>query len=110
MRRKLTARQVRGAGATCSTVVEEPWVDTVLQALGPAVRALRQSRGLTQAVLGERTGVGQPYISASECGRAKPSLRMVLLVAIALGVEVDALIGHANASINRRDDDGAGAR
>lgn len=45
-----------------------------LDHLGPALRRLRQLRGLTQAQLGARAGCTNAQVSAYECGKRLPWL------------------------------------
>jgi transcriptional regulator with XRE-family HTH domain len=52
-----------------------------------AVRALRESAGLTQAELAERASTSQPTIAAYESGRKSPTLRTLKRLARAVGVD-----------------------
>lgn len=45
-----------------------------LAAIGPALRALREDRGLRQYVLAERAGITKAMLSAYENGKRRPSL------------------------------------
>ncbi|WP_227462315.1 XRE family transcriptional regulator [Ilumatobacter sp. SYSU D60003] len=54
--------------------------------MGAAIRARRQSAGLSATALAERAGVSQPYISQLESGKASPSINTLYRVANALGV------------------------
>lgn len=48
-----------------------PQVGRQLDALGPAMRRLRQRRGMTQAELSERCGIDVSWISQIENGRRR---------------------------------------
>ncbi len=55
------------------------------------IRAWREHRGLTQAQLAERAGVGQSYVAMLEAGERKGSVTRLRALARALGVELDDL-------------------
>lgn len=61
------------------------WVAVVAE----NIRAAREAAGLTQAQVGERSGILVPVLSRLESGRQKhlPSLSTFLKVAEAIGVE-----------------------
>lgn len=69
---------------------------------GRLIRQRREALGLTQAEIGERTGIGQSLLSMYEGGKAKPSDKNLHLLAGALGVPVELLVvdgdGHHAAS------------
>lgn len=67
---------------------------TISQNLRANLAALRDLRGLTQAELGLRAGVGAASISHFETGQRIPSLDSLIKVADALDVSVDALLGR----------------
>ncbi|MCB9703283.1 MAG: helix-turn-helix transcriptional regulator [Myxococcales bacterium] len=52
------------------------------------VRALRESRNVTQQELAERVGTKQPSIARLESGRVVPRLDLLLKIAIALDSEL----------------------
>jgi len=52
----------------------------------------RKYRGLTQAVLAERTGVTQAAIAGIEGGKREPSVALLIKLADALGVDMDDLV------------------
>lgn len=58
------------------------------------LRLIRVSRGLNQAALATRSGLGQPYISALERGLRPSRTEHVERLASALGVDVDALLSE----------------
>lgn len=66
-------------------------------ALGEAVRAIREERGLSQVQLAEATGFIQAWISHVERGRRNPSWSNVVRLAGGLGVSVSALTKRAEA-------------
>jgi len=54
--------------------------------LGARLRALRLSKGMTQAELARRTGIHRPNIARVEAGRHTPSLETLARLASAIGV------------------------
>jgi transcriptional regulator with XRE-family HTH domain len=67
-------------------------------ALGRAVRAIREERGISQVQLAEATGLEQSWISHVERGARNPSWQNVVRLAEGLGVSVAALAARADAS------------
>lgn len=59
---------------------------TTNKEVGVAIRTLRQQRRMTQAVLGETTGIGRTNIIAIEKGRAGVSFQQLSKIADALGM------------------------
>lgn len=55
---------------------------------GPAIKRLREARGLTQAELGEKIGVGSKAVSKWETARGLPDVSLMEPLAEALGVSV----------------------
>jgi transcriptional regulator with XRE-family HTH domain len=66
-------------------------------ALGRAVRAIRDERGLSQVQVAEATGFIQAWISHVEHGRRNPSWSNVVRLAGGLGVRVSELAKRAEA-------------
>ena len=66
-------------------------------ALGEAVRAIREERGLSQVQLAEATGFIQAWISHVERGRRNPSWSNVVRLSGGLGVSVAELAKRAEA-------------
>lgn len=66
-------------------------------ALGRAVRAIREERGLSQVQLAEATGFIQSWISHLERGARNPSWNNVVRLAKGLGVSVAELAQRAEA-------------
>jgi uncharacterized protein len=52
------------------------------------LRDARGHAGLTQSELGERTGIAQPNISAYESGRRIPTIRTLVALLDACGVDL----------------------
>jgi transcriptional regulator with XRE-family HTH domain len=52
----------------------------------------RESRGLTQQELSERSGVPRPTLAHLESGQGNPTLSVLIKVAAALGVGIEALV------------------
>ena len=59
---------------------------------GSRLKAARKRKGLTQAGLAERVGVGQVTIARMETGTRGPSVPMLLKLAKALRVPMEQLI------------------
>lgn len=62
------------------------------EAIGHRVRKMRHLRGMTQEKLAEYANISTVYVSHIETGSAKPSLPVVVAIADALNVRVDALL------------------
>ena len=60
------------------------------------LRKFRDLRGLTQAQMSARSGVGAASISHFETGQRTPTLETLIKLANALNVTVDALLGRAS--------------
>ncbi len=61
-----------------------------MKTFGEGLKGLRESTGLTQAALAQRTGLSLGVIRDYEQGRKEPSLRSAFKMADALGVSCDA--------------------
>lgn len=72
---------------------DDPELASVLTAVGPRLRALRQERGTTLARLSERTGISLSTLSRLESGQRRPTLELLLPLAKAHGVQLDELVG-----------------
>ncbi|WP_129843422.1 XRE family transcriptional regulator [Streptomyces sp. RFCAC02] len=66
---------------------------SVLDAVGPRLRALRRERGTTLAALSESTGISLSTLSRLESGGRRPTLELLLPLAKAYGVRLDELVG-----------------
>ena len=66
-------------------------MDDLSTRLSEQLRRLRESRGLSQKALAEKSGVPRPTIAHLESGQANPTLSVVVRVAQALGVSMDEL-------------------
>jgi transcriptional regulator with XRE-family HTH domain len=64
-------------------------------ALGRAVRAIREERGISQVELANSTGLTQSWISHIERGARNPSWSNVVRLAAGLGVGVAELAARA---------------
>lgn len=60
-----------------------------------AIRARRESRGLTQQAVADALGVGQTAVSQWERGQVTPTLRNVALLSRLLDCSIDDLYGAA---------------
>jgi transcriptional regulator with XRE-family HTH domain len=63
-----------------------------LDVLGRRVNELRVARNLSQEELAGRAGLDRTYVSAIERGKANPTLIVLLRLAQALDVSLDALV------------------
>jgi transcriptional regulator with XRE-family HTH domain len=68
-------------------------LDHLLAAIGPRLRALRQQHHLTLADLSSATGISVSTLSRLEAGRRRPNLELLLPLARAYRVPLDALVG-----------------
>jgi len=72
--------------------------------LGQTIRSLRLGREWSLAQLGEKSGVTKAYLSDLENGNAgKPNIQYVFLVANALGVTIDELLGSSKPRAHRKE-------
>ena len=60
--------------------------------IGENIKSLRESRGITQAQLGDAVGVSEKTVSAWETGKREPRIGTVEKLAEFLGVAVSALL------------------
>ena len=67
-------------------------VDEDVRYVARAIGTERKKAGLTQGDLAQLSGVSQPHISAIEKGAWSPKLNTVMLIAEALGVDVNTLL------------------
>lgn len=67
-------------------------------ALGRAVRAIREERGISQVQLAEATGLEQSWISHVERGARNPSWQNVVRLAEGLGIGAGELATRAERS------------
>ncbi|MFC1460983.1 helix-turn-helix domain-containing protein [Verrucomicrobiota bacterium] len=61
--------------------------------IGQRLREIRESRGLTQQALAERSGITSQAITQVETGRRKPSFGTLVAIAQGLGMSLDSLVG-----------------
>src|SRR5690606_26199913 len=71
-------------------------VNDELRALGPRLRGLRLSRGLTLERLSERSGISASTISRLESGKRQASLELLLPLTRELGATLDDLVPAAD--------------
>jgi transcriptional regulator with XRE-family HTH domain len=62
------------------------------QAIGAAVRSLRQARGLTLEALADAAGMNVTYLSDIERGRSNPTIGKLGDLAVVLGISVSELV------------------
>jgi ribosome-binding protein aMBF1 (putative translation factor) len=63
--------------------------------LGHVVRYMRARHGLSQEELGHRAGLHRNYVGAIERGEINPTFRVLLKVALGLGIPLSELIATA---------------
>ena len=71
----------------------DDYLDSVLTAVGPRLRTLRQQRETTLANLSAATGISVSTLSRLESGQRRPTLELLLPLARAYGVPIDELVG-----------------
>jgi transcriptional regulator with XRE-family HTH domain len=69
--------------------------------IGQIIKKLRKSLGMTQAQLADELGTLQKVISDYESGRAKPPRDRLPLLAKALSISIDELLGTKDFTENR---------
>jgi transcriptional regulator with XRE-family HTH domain len=69
--------------------------------IGEQLRAWRAARGLSQAALAERAGVGDVLIARLELGQTDPRLSSLRKLALALGVRVGGLVDDSPTKAKR---------
>ncbi|MFV0435700.1 MAG: helix-turn-helix domain-containing protein [Leucobacter sp.] len=65
---------------------------SILEAIGPRVRALRLARGLSLTVLAQRSGLSVSTLSRLETGKRQPTLELLIPLAGSLRVSLDSLV------------------
>lgn len=63
--------------------------------LGRALRAARKARSMTLTEVATTAGLSQPFLSQLELGRARPSMRSLHRIAVALGTTQQELLAEA---------------
>lgn len=69
-----------------------PAITSALAQVGPRLKHLRAQRGVTLAALAEATGISKSTLSRLESGQRRPSLELLLPIALAHQVPLDELI------------------
>ncbi|MDN6883831.1 helix-turn-helix transcriptional regulator [Variovorax sp. CAN2819] len=70
-------------------------LDPALVALGLAIRATRQARGLSQEELAHRSHVDRSYMSSIERGTQNPGIMVVIRIASGIGISLEELAAQA---------------
>lgn len=68
-------------------------IDQTIESAGPRLRALRRQHEMTLAELSACTGIAVSALSRLESGIRRPHLEQLLVLAKALGVTLDELVG-----------------
>ncbi len=66
-----------------------------LEALGRAIRALREERQMTQVELADAAAISTQHLSPVECGQRNPTIAVLARIARALHVPLSELILRA---------------
>jgi transcriptional regulator with XRE-family HTH domain len=74
-------------------VEHSPTIAQALSEVGPLLKRLRTTRGVTLAALSEATGISKSTLSRLEAGQRRPSLELLLPIAQAHQVPLDELVG-----------------
>ena len=74
--------------------------DIAAESLALRIKRLRIASGLTQGQLGERIGISSTSVGKWEAGEFLPKGRYVAQLAVALGIDVAALLGETPKSID----------
>lgn len=72
---------------------EAAGINEVLAAVGPRLRWLRNQRDVTLTELAAVTGISKSTLSRLESGQRKPSLELLLPIALAHRIPLDELVG-----------------
>ena len=70
-----------------------PAIATVLAEVGPRLKRVRTRRGVTLTELAAETGISKSTLSRLESGQRKPSLELLLPIALAHQVPLNELVG-----------------
>ncbi len=72
---------------------DEDTIARVLDGLGHRLAALRHERGIALSTLAEHTGISVSTLSRLESGARRPTLQLLLPLALVHGMTLDALLG-----------------
>lgn len=72
---------------------DAPSISDVLAEVGPRLKRLRTRRGVTLTELAAKTGISKSTLSRLESGQRKPSLELLLPLALAHQVPLEELVG-----------------
>ncbi|HEV2783894.1 MAG TPA: XRE family transcriptional regulator [Actinophytocola sp.] len=70
----------------------DPLIASTLDQIGPRLKRVRTQRGVTLAALAEATGISKSTLSRLESGQRRPSLELLLPIALAHQVPLDELV------------------
>ncbi|MFO0762078.1 MAG: helix-turn-helix transcriptional regulator [Byssovorax sp.] len=82
--------------------MDDAHAQQVLQYIGANVSRLRRERGLTQEKLAEAAGIETNYVQMIEYVKTNPSVKVLVNLADALGVEAKALLEPAEMQKGKR--------
>ncbi|MGW5126665.1 helix-turn-helix domain-containing protein [Streptomyces sp. NPDC004069] len=74
------------------TDLTDEWIDHEVSRIGQRIREVREHRNLTQERVFLAVPMNRAHYQDIEAGRANPTLRTLLRIARAIGVDVDELM------------------
>jgi len=74
-----------------------------MSAIGDRIKAVRESRGMTQEQFSEFAGIGRPNLARYETGRAEPSVSVLARISEATGISMDYYAGLPKTSVPKKD-------
>ncbi len=77
---------------------DSPTIISALAKVGPRLKHLRTQRDVTLVALAEATGISKSTLSRLESGQRRPSLELLLPIAVAHQVPLDELVGTLHVS------------
>ena len=70
-----------------------PHIDAAISQIGARLKRIRTQRNVTLTALSESTGISKSTLSRLEAGERRPSLELLLPIALAHQVPLDQLVG-----------------
>ena len=99
-RRRQCRRDATASMSTAAAQREEvpATEEDAAASLGPAIRRLRQEKGLTLAQLAERSGLSIGHLSQVERGLSTPTIRQLQAISAAMGEQIGRFFRPASAT------------
>ncbi|WP_343235660.1 helix-turn-helix transcriptional regulator [Streptomyces sp. SID10815] len=73
-------------------VIDDGWIDREAARIGTRIRTVREYRGLTQETVFLAVPMNRAHYQEIEAGRANPTLRTLIRIARAIGVDLSELV------------------